>query len=307
MKILETSGDNDLATVYVAALDKDNERVVEFVESTQPPVPREDKWVLIVSTMLGCPVECLMCDAGGDFKGKLTSEEIMAQIDFLIKNRYNGNNNIDIPKLKIQFARMGEPTFNLNVLDVITSLPEKYNAPGLMPCISTVAPSGAKKFFERMLEIKNKYYSNGNFQLQFSIHTTDNSQRDKLMPCKKWSFSEISEFGNRWFSPGDRKITLNFAPIEGIPLEPKLVREYFDPSLFHIKLTPVNPTFRMQEAGIRSSIINDESPEGLRLKDEFESLGYDVTLSIGELAENKIGSNCGFYVSRLKRNNNGKH
>jgi 23S rRNA (adenine2503-C2)-methyltransferase len=300
MKILEKSGDDNLATVYVAQLGDDDSRIVEFVESTQPPVPRDQKWVLIVSTMLGCPVECMMCDAGGDFKGKLSEAEILEQIDFLIKSRFNGG-TISIPKLKIQFARMGEPAFNPNVISVMNDLPGIYDAPGLMPCISTIAPSGAARFFDELLEVKNRYYSNGKFQLQFSIHSSDPETRDRLIPSKKWGFEQIADYGKQWFSNGDRKITLNFAPISGLEVDPNVIREYFDPARFYIKLTPVNPTHRMKENNLKSLIETETTPEGLELKRKFEDAGFDAQLSIGELAENQIGSNCGFYVSRLKR------
>jgi len=33
---------------------------------------------------------------------------------------------------------------------------------------------------------------------------------------------------------------------------------------------------------------------------KFHSQGFDVILSIGEVEENKIGSNCGQFVSRMK-------
>lgn len=300
MKILETSGDGELATVFIASLDDEQNRIIEFVESTQPPVPADQKLVLIVSTMLGCPVACLMCDAGGNFKGKLTKDEIMEQIDFLIKKRFNGG-KIQVPKLKIQFARMGEPSFNAEVLNVMKSLPETYDAPGIMPCISTVAPASASNFFSNLMKIKNDLYGNGMFQLQFSIHTTDKKARDKIIPCKKWGFKEIADFGSEWFRPGDRKITLNFAPIKDFELDPNKVREIFDPDIFYIKLTPVNPTYRMKETGLESLIETEESPVGLKLKEEFETLGYKAKLSIGELAENQIGSNCGFYISRMKQ------
>ena len=62
MKILAKTGTEDVAIVYIAEMD--NGRLVEFVESVQPPIPREKKWVLIVSTLYGCPVGCRFCDAG---------------------------------------------------------------------------------------------------------------------------------------------------------------------------------------------------------------------------------------------------
>jgi len=297
MKILETSGDGELARVYIAALDENEERIVEFVESTQPPVPRDQKLVFIVSTMLGCPVECLMCDAGGFYHGKLSKHEILEQIDYLMRNNFNGG-GINVPKLKIQFARMGEPAFNVNVVDAMEALPEIYDAPGLMPCISTIAPASAAKFFNRMLEAKSRLFNNGNFQLQFSIHTTDMEARDRLIPTRKWDFQQIADYGKQWYAEGDRKITLNFAAIKDIEIDTKIVREYFSPSLFCIKLTPVNPTLRMKENGLASLIETKDSQEGIQLKKDFEAMGFETILSIGELAENRIGSNCGFYVSR---------
>ena len=42
---------------------------------------------------------------------------------------------------------------------------------------------------------ENKFYHSGKFQLQFSIHSTDRLERDRLIPIKKWDFSKISEYG----------------------------------------------------------------------------------------------------------------
>ncbi|MCG3217917.1 MAG: radical SAM protein, partial [Candidatus Heimdallarchaeota archaeon] len=104
MDIIAKAGNEEVAYVYVGEFD--NEKMVEFVESVQPPIPREEKWVLIVSTLFGCPVGCKMCDAGGEYKGKLTTEEILAEIDYMVRKRFP-DGNIPIPKFKIQFARMG--------------------------------------------------------------------------------------------------------------------------------------------------------------------------------------------------------
>jgi hypothetical protein len=37
-----------------------------------------------------------------------------------------------------------------------------------------------------------------------------------------------------------------------------------------------------------------------QIMDSFRDLGFDVLLSIGELEENKIGSNCGQFVSIIQ-------
>jgi 23S rRNA (adenine2503-C2)-methyltransferase len=188
----------DIAVVYIVETSRN---LVECVESVQPPLPREKKWVLLVSTMFGCPIGCIMCDAGGYYHGKPTKDEILAQIDFLVGKRFP-DGEITCEQFKIQFARMGEPSLNQSVLDVLQELPQRYNAPGLMPSISTVAPAGTERFFERLLEIKQDYYQ-GHFQFQVSLHTTDTELRS-IYPREKWSFAPL-EYGERFMRRG-RKI-----------------------------------------------------------------------------------------------------
>jgi len=294
MKIVSTTGNDELARVYIAKMSEG--RYVEFVESIQPPIPREKKWVLIISTLYGCPVGCQMCDAGGDYQGPLTKDEMVAQIDHLIRSRYP-DGKVSIPKLKVQFARMGEPALNPAVLDVLCELPDTYQAPGLLPCVSTVAPVGTDRFFTRLKDIKDEHYSNGQFQLQFSIHTTDHSLRNQIIPVRKWSFEKISEYGEYFRDEGDRKVTLNFALARGMPLDADVLANIFHQDTFLIKVTPLNPTLRMRENGLDSH-IDPINGNGYGVVDDLRDVGYNVLLSIGELEENKIGSNCGQYLQR---------
>lgn len=293
MKIVASTGTEEIARVYIA--DFGDGRLAEFVESVQPPLPRREKWVLIISTLFGCPVGCLMCDAGHAYRGKLSKAELFAQIDFLVKQRFP-DGNIAVDKFKIQFARMGEPALNKAVLAVLDELPGRYTAPGLIASLSTVAPAGTESFFERLLDVKNSKYPDGRFQFQFSIHTTDENLRDKLVPMRKWSFAEMAAYGERFYTEGDRKISLNFALAAGMQVEPAILLRYFDPARFLIKITPLNPTYQAGENGL-TSYLDPSLPEGKdALIDPLRAAGYDVLVSIGEVEENQIGSNCGQYV-----------
>ena len=294
MKVIRSYGRDDLAMVYVARTDDD--KLLEFVESIQPPRTIEEKWVLIVSTLYGCPVNCLFCDAGGNYEGKISVDDILKQIDFMVKKRFNSN-NIPVEKIKIQFARMGEPSLNNNVLEVLNRLPEIYNTPNLIPCISTIAPCGTDDFFNKLLTIKRDLYMK-NFQLQFSIHSTDVEQRDKLIPIKKWDFHKISNYGEKFYDVGGRKITLNFAINNYSIVEPKIIAMYFSPEKFLIKITPINPTFKAEKNNLTSK--NDFYENVGSLVADFKKFGFDTILSIGELEENQIGSNCGMYINRCK-------
>jgi len=295
MKVIASAGREDVAFVYIIQFSSGKK--VECVESVQPPIPRERKWVLLVSTMFGCPVGCMMCDAGGHYEGKLTAREVFKQIDFLISRRFP-DGNVPSQQFKIQFARMGEPALNHHLLKVLEEMPRRYNAPGLMPSISTVAPHSATIFFRRLLNIKHERYTSGRFQLQFSLHTTDDKLRDKIIPVRKWSFGEMAEYGERFYSPGDRKITLNFALAQGMSVEPSILLRYFSPDKFLIKITPLNPTHRARKNNMSSYIRPLRGQTDCNIATALRKAGYEVLVSIGEMEESYIGSNCGQYLLR---------
>jgi len=254
---------------------------------------------LIVSTLFGCPVGCLICDAGGSFGGKLSKEEIFAQIDHMVVSRFP-DKIIPSKKFKVQFARMGEPVFNSAVLEVLEELPSRYKCDNLLPSFSTVAPYGCEDVFARLIEVKNSLYHTGNFQMQFSIHTTDQKLRDQLIPIKKWDFAKIADYGTKFYASGDKKITLNFALAKNTPICIRELKNYFDPQIFIIKITPVNPTINSAANNLESYFVNGAASEDTKgLIAQLNDAGYEVILSIGELEENQIGSNCGQYVRKM--------
>ncbi|MBU2609881.1 MAG: radical SAM protein, partial [Chloroflexi bacterium] len=219
-----------------------------------------------------------------------------------IVDRWYPDRRVPARKFKIQFARMGEPALNMAVLDALEELPRRYDAPGLMPSVSTIAPHGREAFFERLMEIKNRLYANGRFQFQFSIHTTDITLRDKLIPVRKFDFGWMAAYGERFLRPGDRKITLNFALAAGAPVEPEVLLRYFDPAKYLIKITPVNPTCHAIQNEL-VSYVDPHNPESARvLTEKLSAAGYEVIVSIGEVIENQIGSNCGQYVLKYLEN-----
>jgi 23S rRNA (adenine2503-C2)-methyltransferase len=293
MKVVAKTSESDLATVYIA--DFGNGRRAEFVESIQPPIPRSDKWVLIVSTLFGCPVGCSICDAGKSYCGKLNSQEILDQIDFAVNERFPGGNP-DTKRFKIQFSRMGEPALNNSVIQALYKLNERYKVPDLIPSLSTVAPISCDNFFNDLLKLKKDLYDKS-FQLQFSLHSTDLAERDKIIPVRKLTFSQIADYSREFYTIGGKKITLNFAYSGSSSVEPELLRETFSPDIFIIKITPVNPTVTAISNNLAS--IEPISRQTIDLISQFKRVGYDVIHSVGELEENLIGSNCGQYLTHF--------
>jgi len=294
MRVIEQYGREDLAMVYLG--ETSGGQYLEFVESLQPPFHRDEKMVMIISTLLGCPVGCVMCDAGGSYKGKVSADEMFAQIDHVVSNRFHGG-KINVKKFKIQFSRMGEPALNDDVLTVLNEFPRRYDAPGFIPSLSTVGPANRESFFEKLLDIKKRLYKKS-FQLQFSIHSTDPEMRDRIIPIKKMSFTRIADYSERFYDVGGKKITLNFILAKDFTFDLEVLREYFKPELFFIKMTPLNPTYMANRNNLTPGIVGKpiESGEGERMLAKVKRYGYDALLSIGEQEENKIGSNCGQYV-----------
>lgn len=295
MKVISKTGDPRFAEVYVARVRNNPEALIEFVDAADPRYLKSEKWVIIVSTQIGCPIGCLMCDSGTYFLDNLTKDEIFAQIEHVFASCDIHNH----PKLKIQFARMGEPSLNPAVLDVLEELPTRYPIKGLMPCVATTAPVVANGWFERLSEIKTKYYSGGRFQLQFSINSTDEAERDRIMPTKKWKLEDIARYGDKFYKNGDRKITLNFALATKADINVDIIKRHFNPKTFLIKITPVNPTDMAGENRL-DSVISVEKPYNAdNISKELKTAGYDTIISIGAVEEIAIGSNCGQSTRRL--------
>lgn len=296
MKVIGKTGNDELASVYIAQSDQG--KLIEFVESVPPPFTRDEKWVLIISTLFGCPIKCRFCDAGNFYTGKPTKEELFFQVDYLIKNRFGGK-QVPSKKFKIQFSRMGEPTFNPAVLEVLEEFQNRYDAPGFYPSLSTIAPKGADNFLDQLLIIKDKYYKD-RFQFQFSIHSTDSDQRNWLIPVKTWDFNKMAEFGEKFHQGSDQKVTLNFAVADNSIIEPDVLRQHFNPDNFLIKITPVNPTYIATENSYTSSKTTPNEYNGL--VKVLKNVGYEVIVSIGDLTENEIGSNCGQHIMNFLKN-----
>lgn len=294
MKIVERREVCGLAALYLAEFGGDCERQAEFVDTLEPGVPKTRKWVMMISTQIGCAVGCRMCDAGAiGFRGNLSAEEMLAQIRHVLER----NPELDAsrhPKIKIHFARMGEPALNPEVLGALRALARELPYPGVIPSLSTVAPKSpaVEPFFEELLEVKDEHYSGGRFQLQFSLHATDEGKRREIVPIRKWGLEEIARYGARFVRPGDRKVTLNFAPAPGEAPEAARLIEVFDPERFLVKITPVNPTRRADATG--STFPWERAPGPIAgLAGELRRGGFQVILSPSLPEEIEAETSCG--------------
>ncbi len=294
MKILETRSAGPLGQLYLARLSGERGRLIEFVDTVEPGVPKAKKWVLMLSTQVGCVIGCRMCDGGAmGWRGNLTAGEIVAQVRRVVKD----NPGLDArrhPKFKVHFARLGEPTLNPATPEALERLAKEWGGPGLTASISTVAPDAptAAERLEEIREVKDRLYRDGRFQLQFSAHSTDEAVRRRVMRARPWSLERVAEFGRRWRRPGDRKVTLNFALAPDQPLDPAVVAKVFDPENFLVKITPVNPT-RASEASGSSRQWHEAPPDIAAADASLRARGFEVILSPSTPEEIDAATSCG--------------
>lgn len=290
MEVLRVSGNPAVAEVGVLRFRGDDRCCVETVDGLTPPRTRREKWIVNVSTQFGCPVGCPFCDAALAYHGDATVEELLAQVRWALE-RHPGE-AARCGKLKVHFARMGEPALNDAVIEALERLPEVVASPGLWACVATTAPRGCEPWFEALEAVKERRYR-GRFQLQFSVQSTDARDRARLTPIPHWPLERIAEYGARFWRPGDRKVVLNFALARGVAFEPRVLAATFDPERFAVKITPVNPTARGAEAGFASVLRSERAAAVEGARDALLARGFDVVLSVGEAEEDRIGSNCG--------------
>lgn len=289
-EVVGLCGDPEVAEIGLLRFRGDARLVVETVDGLTPPLLRHEKWIVNVSTQFGCPVRCPFCDAAEAFHGNCTADELLAQVRWALDRH-----PADVAacrKLKVHFARMGEPSLNDAVLEALERLPAEAPSPGLWACLATVAPRGRDAWFEDLLQVKEQLF-HGRFQLQFSVQSTDPSERARLIPVPHWSLARIAAYGRRFHRPGDRRVVLNLALARGVAFDPAEVQRHFEPDAFAIKLTPVNPTARGQANGLATVLRSEDDAAVRRAADVLLEQGYDVVLSVGDAREDRVGSNCG--------------
>lgn len=255
-------------------------------------LPLEEKWVITISTQYGCSMGCNFCDVSKVGPGQnATFKDLTRQVLTGIKLHPEVQTT---KRLNIHYARMGEPTFNPEILDATkwfkTHIDPEYK---IHPVVSTMMPARnkwLKTFIHTWMRIKNRLL-NGQAGLQISINSTDENERFNIFgghACTLESIAKIME----GVIPNGRKITLNFA-VADYAVDASILLKYFDPDDYIIKLTPMHKTQNAVDAGVRTEGDYTTYYPYRDLEESFKAVGYDVLVFIASEYEDESRITCG--------------
>jgi len=203
---------------------------------------RDERWMIGVSVMSGCPVGCKFCATGKLKKCRnLQPEEIVEQVLRMVEK----NLEFDPTKakeFKINYTRMGEPFLNIdNVRKAIREIDNCFYGMKVHHYISTMGIKGADYSW-----IKD------NITLQFSVHSFDEEYRNWLIPYKKkTSLEELGKVRTK----SNLKTTVNLTMARPEDFDIKKMMKIFPKENFFVKVSPINPNDVSEDNGLVEGII----------------------------------------------------
>lgn len=264
----------------------------------QPMLPLEKKWVITISPQYGCSMDCEFCDVPLVGPGKnATYNDMITQV--LMALSLNPNVKM-AERINLHYARMGEPTFNWDVINSATWLAGFFASKGwgFHPVISTMMPSihmALKEYITAWMHLKNNILR-GNAGLQISVNTTDETLREKMFGANAMNLRQVSYYLNHLNVVG-RKITLNFA-LTDAPIDANKLAKLFNPEKFLCKITPMHLTTTAIEHGHRTG--DEKSGYGYlkyypyELAEEaLKKAGFDVIIFVPSKEEDESRITCG--------------
>jgi len=255
-------------------------------------LPLTKKWVITLSTQYGCSMGCTFCDVPKVGAGiNATFEDLIHQVLEGLKVHPEVTFT---DRLNVHFARMGEPSWNPNVLDAAKWLKEHIDPEyKCHPVVSTMMPrknQWLKTFIHTWMRIKNRLYQ-GNAGLQLSINSTNEEERKEMFKDNACSLIEIHDI-MRGIVPNGRKITLNFA-LAGYEIDAALLSQLFSPEYYMCKITPMHETSACKKNTLTTkggySFYYPYKEEEEKLKEA----GYDVIVFVPSQEEDDSKITCG--------------
>lgn len=260
-------------------------------------MPLAEKWVVTISTQYGCSMGCKFCDVPKVGSGRnATLGDLTGQVVSALSLHPEVGGT---KRLNVHYARMGEPTFNDNVLGHARGLLKEVrpyiNRSHIHPVVSTMLPRKNKElihFLQEWCEIKNYDYR-GSAGLQFSLNSTNDEQRKYLFNNNSLPLDDIAEIGKSLPDPVGRKYALNIALADNSEVDAIKMKSMFSPNKFMVKVTPLHVTDSSTENGLETTGGYSEFTPYQEVESNLKNEGFDVLVFVPSLDEDESRITCG--------------
>ena len=192
---------------------------------------------ICVSTQVGCAMGCTFCATGQmGFERNIKAEEIVAQVihfAHLLEKRGQHVTNL-------VFMGMGEPLANYDETIRAVRLLTHSRGFGIGQRNITISTIGIISGIDRLAD------EDLQIGLAISLHAPNDKLRQKLVPTAgPNSVNDLIAAGKRYFKKTGRRVTFEYALIEGVNDSPEIAKELallLEGNGSHVNLIPINPT-----------------------------------------------------------------
>ena len=246
-----------------------------------------------ISSQVGCKMGCVFCASAPDgFKRNLDASEMLDQVIFTQNQMTSDQQDKGKRISNIVLMGIGEPLDNFdNVMRFIQLVihPSGLNIGSRHITLSTC---GMAENIDRLAQYDVQ------LTLAISLHAPDDDTRSLLIPAnKRYGINELLEAGERYFHKTGRRVTYEYALIDGIndsPDQAELLSRLLDNTKSHLNLLLLNSIKECKyKTAAKENVhkfTNVLKKNGVNFTIR-RSLGADIEASCGQLRHRHIGSN----------------
>lgn len=254
----------------------------------------EERTVMCISTQTGCEMGCTFCGTGKFFGRDLTAAEIQSQVNHMMIAHPE---IVTSKNIQIMVMSMGEPLMNMLHLERAFQYFDKHY-PIAKLLVSTSAPRTITGWYH-MMEMAR---INENIGLQFSVHASTDTERDKIMPMKaKLNLEQIALKGLEFYRVTGRKPYFNYCVTKDNANFTDIdnLRMLFDPRVWEATLSVVCAS---------DETMKDAHDKYLhtvnRFSQELVNVGFNTRV-FDPAGQDDIGGGCGqlFAVQKWAKEN----
>ena len=196
---------------------------------------------------------CIFCATGQmGFKRNIKAEDIVAQVIHFARLLQERDQHVT----NLVFMGMGEPLANYDEMIRAVRLLTDNRCFGLGQRHITISTIGIIKEIDRLAD------ENLQIGLAISLHAPNDKLRRKLVPTAgPHSVNDLISAGRRYYKKTGRRVTFEYALIEGINDSPEVAAELaylLEGNGSHVNLIPINPTDGNFKRPARRSVLEFE-------------------------------------------------